>query len=257
MSVTPVNYFSHATAAERYARFRPYFHPLIAGRLVRFTGCARFKNVLDVACGTGNSARALADIADQVTGLDSSAAMLAQAPVLPNVTYQAGSAEALPFAEASFDLLTVVMAFHWFDQGRFLSEARRVLQPRGWLLLYNNVLLGGMKENPAFKHWVGLTFLPRYHTPPRARKKVTASYAGGFGFELAGRENTFNEIVMTPEQLTGYFLTQSNVIAAVEQGSESLEEVAAWIAAGVRPFFAQPTATMQFGSDIFYLRRRE
>lgn len=256
MNEVPVNYFSHATAAERYAKFRPYFHPLIIERLARFTGCTRFENALDVACGTGNSTRALAEVASQVTGVDSSAAMLALAPALPNVTYQVASAEALPFADASFDLLTVVMAFHWFDQGRFLSEARRVLQPQGWLLIYNNVFLGRMKENPAFKDWVGLTFLPRYHTPPRARKKITAEYARSFDFELAGQDHTFNEVVMTPEQLTGYFLTQSNVIHAVEEGSENLDEVAAWIAAGIRPFFNGPSATMQFGSDLFFLRKQ-
>ncbi len=254
--MAPGNYFSHASAAERYAKFRPYFHPTAMARLVAFTGRARFKHALDVGCGTGNSTRALAEIADQVTAIDNAPAMLALAPRLPSVTYQLAEAEALPFADGSFDLATVFMAFHWFDQGKFLREAHRVLQPQGWLLIYNNLFLGGMKENDEFKKWVGEQFLARYMTPPRARKKLTAYYAGEHGFDLAGRDKSVNEVVMTCEQMVGYFLSQSNVISKVEHGTEKLTDVRAWIEEGVRPFFTQPTKTMLFGNDICYLRKR-
>jgi len=250
------NYFSHASAAERYAKFRPYFHSLVIARLVPFTGCARFEIALDVACGAGQSTRALAEVADKVVAMDNSAAMLALAPALPNVVYQFGEAEALPFSSETFDLLTAGKAFHWFDQDRFLREANRVLKSRGWLLIYNNVFMGGMKENPGFKQWVEQAYLAKYTTPPRARKKLTADYASEFSFELAGRENVFNDVSMTGEQLVGYFLSQSNVIAAVEQGSETTEDVAAWLEQGARPFFTGPTGTMQFGSDVWYLRKR-
>jgi SAM-dependent methyltransferase len=122
-----VNYFSHPSAAARYAQFRPYFYPLVMERLVRFTGCARFSRALDVACGVGLSTRALAAIADQVAAIDNSAAMLEQAPALPNVVYQAAAAEKLPFPDSSFDLVAVGLAFHWFDQDQFLrAPARRL-----------------------------------------------------------------------------------------------------------------------------------
>jgi SAM-dependent methyltransferase len=250
------NYFSHPAAAERYAKYRPYFHPVAIERLTSFTGCARFKNALDVACGTGNSTRALAEVAERVTGIDNAPAMLALTPQLSNVVYQVADAEALPFAAEAFDLVTVVMAFHWFDQGRFLREAHRVLQRDGWLLVYNNLFLGGMKGNADFKKWVGEEFLARYMTPHRSRKKLTSQFAREHGFDLAGRENVANDVVMTCEQLVGYFLSQSNVISKVEHGDEKIGDVAAWLGKGVRPFFVQPTQTMLFGSDIWYLRKR-
>jgi SAM-dependent methyltransferase len=249
------NYFSHASAAERYAKFRPYFHPVVMERLLRFTGGARFGGALDTACGTGQSTRALTDVAERVTGIDESAAMLALAPALPQVEYRQARAEALPFAADTFDLVSVGKAFHWFDQDGFMREARRVLRPRGWLHIYNNVFMGGMKENPDFKRWMEEAYLVRYATPPRARKKVTADYARQFGFTLEGRENFFNDAVMTPEQLVGYFLSQSNVIAAVEEGGEALADAAAWLDAGVRPFFTGAAGTMQFGSDVWYLQK--
>jgi len=252
-----VNYFSHANAADRYAKFRPYFHPLAIERMVRFTDCARFENALDVACGTGQSTRALAEVAERVTALDNSVSMLALAPALPNVVYQIGEAEALPFAAEIFDLITVGKAFHWFDQDRFLREAYRVLKPRGWLFIYNNVFMGGMKENAELKPWVEKSYLAKYATPPRARKKLTNTYVREFGFDLVGRDNFFNDAIMTPEQLVGFFLSQSNVIVTVEQGSETIEEVAAWLDQGLQPFFHQPTGTMQFGSDVWYLRKSD
>src|SRR5580692_7116943 len=101
----PPNYFSHASAAERYAQFRPYFHPLAIEHLVRFTGCVRFANALDVACGTGQSTRALAEVAEKVVAVDNSPAMQALAPALPNVVYQIGEAEKLPFPAETFDLI--------------------------------------------------------------------------------------------------------------------------------------------------------
>jgi protein-L-isoaspartate O-methyltransferase len=57
----PVNYFTHATAAERYARGRPYQHPAIVRRICEITGVSRFESVLDVGCGTGQSTRAVAE----------------------------------------------------------------------------------------------------------------------------------------------------------------------------------------------------
>jgi len=57
--------------------------------------------------------------------------MLALAPKLANVVYQEADAEDLPFEEEKFDLITVGLAFHWFDQKRFLREAWRVLKRAG------------------------------------------------------------------------------------------------------------------------------
>jgi len=252
----PPNYFSHVSAAERYAKFRPYFHPVVMERLVEFTGCARFGSALDVGCGTGLSTRALAEISDWVAGVDNSAGMLALAPKLPNVVYQQAAAESLPYPPACFDLVTVCQAFHWFDQDKFLREAHRVLKPRSWLLIYNNVFLGAMRGCPEFKRWMDEVYLKKYLTTPRARKKLTADYADENGFVLAHAENYPNEISLSRGQLAGFFQSQSNVIAFVEQGNENIADVAAWIDQGLAPFFAESPRALQFVSDIWYLQKK-
>ncbi len=53
------NLFVHRSAAQRYAAARPYFHPQVVAGVVAFTGTPRFAPALDIACGTGQSSRAL------------------------------------------------------------------------------------------------------------------------------------------------------------------------------------------------------
>lgn len=97
------------------------------------------KRVLDIACGEGYGSSMLAEVAVAVTGVDISneAVLHAEATyVKPNLTYLEGSATALPFADASFE---VVVSFetieHLAGQAEMVSELRRVLRPEGILII--------------------------------------------------------------------------------------------------------------------------
>ncbi|XP_028993262.1 putative methyltransferase DDB_G0268948 [Betta splendens] len=93
---------------------------------------------VDVGCGTGQNSRVFAADFKEVMGVDVSESQLEEAravPGFPNVTYRSGTAEELPVADGSVDLLTAATAAHWFDQSRFLTEADRVLKSRGCLAL--------------------------------------------------------------------------------------------------------------------------
>jgi demethylmenaquinone methyltransferase / 2-methoxy-6-polyprenyl-1,4-benzoquinol methylase len=96
--------------------------------------------VLDIATGTGDLAIALRDAgAAQITGLDFSSAMLAaaarkeaQAPTVQRITWIEGDAMALPFADASFDAVTVGFGLRNLpDYGAALREVWRVLRSSG------------------------------------------------------------------------------------------------------------------------------
>ncbi|HEX2728138.1 MAG TPA: methyltransferase domain-containing protein, partial [Rubrobacteraceae bacterium] len=78
------NYFAGEDAAKRYATVRPYFHPLVVGKIAEFLG---LDEPLDGACGTGLSAVALTEIASLVTGIDISAGMLGRAGRNDRVRY--------------------------------------------------------------------------------------------------------------------------------------------------------------------------
>lgn len=248
--------FSHADSAERYARSRPYFHTLVVDRIATFLELREpVATALDVACGTGLSSVALRGIASKVIGTDSSAEMLARAPQVEGIEYIEAPAEQLPFDDATFDLVTVSSAFHWFDRVRFFAEVRRVLGPAGWLIIYDNAFRGEMKENPGFKLWFQESYLARYPSPPRDRRPFGEEDAMRHGFHFLGREDYQNEVRFSIEELASYLETQSNVITAVEEGSENIEEVHRWLLNVLSSLFPGTTATFIFGGYIWHLRR--
>jgi SAM-dependent methyltransferase len=125
---------------EMWASFSPTatFTAPVAGRLVRFAGIAPGERVLDVGTGTGVVALAAAHRGARVTGLDLTPPLLAVArdnariAGREDIEWTEGDAEALPYPDASFDV--VVSQFgHMFAPRPDVAVAqmRRVLRPGG------------------------------------------------------------------------------------------------------------------------------
>jgi len=97
---------------------------------------AQFKCVLDVGTGTGLFAEAFAKRGLAVSGVDVNPEMLPAARVYVSAgDFRESTAEALPFADATFDLLFMGLLLHESDeQLQVLSEARRVVRTRVGIL---------------------------------------------------------------------------------------------------------------------------
>lgn len=98
--------------------------------------------VLDVACGPGLLACALANEVVAVTGIDMTPAMLEEAAIrqkslgLTNISWDLGSAYKLPYADNSFTRVVSRYSFHHFDQvAKALAEMRRVCKKGGLLVI--------------------------------------------------------------------------------------------------------------------------
>jgi len=123
---------------EMWASFTPtaMFTTPVAGHLVRFAQVRAGESVLDVGCGTGVAAVTAARAGARVTGLDLTPQLLQEArenariAQLPEITWTEGDAEALPYPDASFDVVLSQFG-HMFAPRPdvVIAQMRRVLKP--------------------------------------------------------------------------------------------------------------------------------
>jgi ubiquinone/menaquinone biosynthesis C-methylase UbiE len=119
-------------------------------RLVALTSPQKNWHALDVATGGGHVAYTFAPHVARVWATDITQEMLdlvkaeAQKRGLANIRTAYAKAEALPFEDETFDLVTCRIAPHHFDSiPDFLDEVRRVLKPNGVFALVDNVVPDG------------------------------------------------------------------------------------------------------------------
>ena len=93
--------------------------------------------VLDMACGTGDVSIALRRKGLDVVGADISENMLALArKKAPGIDFRYGDASELPFADGSFDAVTIAFGIRNFDKrAQCIRELHRVLKDGGMLAI--------------------------------------------------------------------------------------------------------------------------
>lgn len=139
-------------------------------------------HVLDVACGTGLVAVQAARIlgtAENITCLDPSAGMLAVARKKVAARFVQGRAEALPFADNSFDFLTMGYALrHVADLDTAFREYRRVLRPGGRILILEVTKPAGPLGAALFRIYFGriYPFLTQLFTRSRDARDMMRYY---------------------------------------------------------------------------------
>jgi ubiquinone/menaquinone biosynthesis C-methylase UbiE len=90
--------------------------------------------VLDIGCGTGRVAAALAERGSRVWGVEPEPEMAALARERVS-TVKVAPAERLPFKDGWFDRALMWLVLHLVDRPRALAEAWRVLAPDGRLAI--------------------------------------------------------------------------------------------------------------------------
>jgi MPBQ/MSBQ methyltransferase len=147
--------------------------------------------VLDVGCGIGGPSRYLAaTFGCEVTGVDLTASYVDAAQwlsrcvgLVDRVRYERADALALPFPDASFDLVwTQHAAMNIADKAKLYAEMQRVLVPGGRLALYDVTQgPGGPVIFPV--PWAREPSLSHLVTPDELRSHLESA-----GFEIASME---------------------------------------------------------------------
>jgi len=166
-------------------------------RLVALTSPQKNWRVLDVATGGGHVAYSFAPHVERVWATDITQEMLdlvkgeAKKRGLANVRTTYAKAEALPFEDASFDLVTCRIAPHHFDSiPEFLGEVHRVLKPTGLVAIVDNVVPPGSVGDY-------VNAFERFRDPSHLRSWTMEEWRAAFkkaGFAISHEEQLYKQM---------------------------------------------------------------
>ncbi|KAK7745110.1 trans-aconitate methyltransferase 1 [Diatrype stigma] len=162
--------------------------------------------LLDIGCGHGLIARALAPHFDAVVAIDPSEGMVAQAREMTrqslssppaegtsSISFRQGSAEDLGFlGDGAVDAAVAGQAAHWFDYARAWPELARVVRPGGTLAFWgykDNVFVGAERATAVmerFVYGVGEVARVKVKQADGEEKEIPIEGMGGF-WEQPGR----------------------------------------------------------------------
>jgi len=116
-----------SSQSDLYAKYRPTYPKELYEYILSFVN---EKNLVwDCATGNGQAAVVLAEHFKKVLATDISASQIESAHRKENIEYSVCAAESTPFADNTFDLVTVAQAYHWIKWGEFKKELTRVCKP--------------------------------------------------------------------------------------------------------------------------------
>ena len=211
---------SFGAVAAAYAEHRPVYAEAAVEWVLEPVGDRRPLRVADIGAGTGKLTAMLVRLGAEVTAVEPDPHMLAELRrAMPGVRSVAGSAEALPLADASVDAVLAGQAMHWFDLDRALPEIARVLTPGG-------VLAGLWNVDDDRVGWVAdLSAISRRRSSPtllrwrdgagRGRPAQLAEVTPGL-FHLAEEDEFGHGQARTADSLVATIATHSHLLTMDE-----------------------------------------
>lgn len=253
-----MGYFDYKRIAEGYAQSRPQFHVIVMEMLrktMKIEGM--LENGLDLGCGAGLSTTALLKVCNHVIGVDASEAMVERAKqekANQGIKFITCPAEKIDFPNNSFDIITIAGAINWIDETVFLPLAKNILKDKGILVVYDNFMSDRMEGNDSYTSWWHNEYLVKFPKPARKENVWSNEDVLPYQFSMVKQETYSNNLEMTKDEYIAYMLTQSNVIARVEEGDEKLEEVRLWFSKTLDSVFSGRKQTLIFEGYVWYLK---
>jgi SAM-dependent methyltransferase len=160
----------HQVSSDAYDHHVGRYSPGLAAAFIAVAGVERGQRALDVGCGPGALAQALAALLgpESVAAVDPSQASVDRcARRVPGADVRVARAEELPFADGDFDVALAQLVVPWMsDPPRGVAEMRRVVRP------------GGVVAASTWDFASGMTMLRTFWDAAVAVDRRTATNAG-------------------------------------------------------------------------------
>jgi SAM-dependent methyltransferase len=189
--------------------------------------------VVDLGSGTGLSARAWADRADEVVGVEASPDMCAQAEAATatsrdTVRFVQAYAQETGLPAGVADVVTCSQSFHWMEPEPTLAEAARILRPGGVFAAYDY-------DWPPVVHWeVDAAFeelllrVGRLRSGPRGRLRYSKEghlermRASGH-FRHAREVVLHSRVPGSAERIVGMAMSLGPMVVLLQEGTSEEE----------------------------------
>jgi ubiquinone/menaquinone biosynthesis C-methylase UbiE len=145
------NKINFGSVAKDYAQSRNILPLDLFEQLIAKGFNIRNSRIVDLGCGTGIICRALTNGGAVVIGVDPSNELIQEAKTLDeqnnlSIKYVQATAENTNLPSHSFDAVTVVRAWHWFDRSKALEEIKRILKDTGYLIVMDTAFVPSKSE---------------------------------------------------------------------------------------------------------------
>lgn len=188
----------YCRGAVDYVAGRPDYPPETIAWLRDVLRVGPGTKVLEVGAGTGKFITTLKEAGGTIFAVEPIAEMREQlVHAHPDIAAFAGTADAIPFPDASMDAIACAQSFHWFATPAALAEMSRVLVPGGMLALIWNV----RDESVPWVAELSAITNSREGDTPRYRSGAWQRVFPAPGFQFVGERHIRNSHVGTAEDV--------------------------------------------------------
>jgi len=248
--------FDSQRIAEGYAR-RPWLHKDVIEQIRKDCNIKQLKNGLDVGCGAGLSTKALRLLCEHVTGTDISPEMITVCENLykdSSYTFYVSKAEENEIPKIPYDIITAAGVVNWVDKDLFLSNAEKILNNNGLIVVYDFWITDKMNNKPEYTKWYQEEYLKMFPKPYR-KEFVWNQEDLTDAFKMENRITYDLTYEFSLDEFVDFMMIQSNVNEKIESKVFSIDEVRNWMISGLRPIFEDKKRTLIFEGYNWYIRK--
>jgi 2-polyprenyl-3-methyl-5-hydroxy-6-metoxy-1,4-benzoquinol methylase len=137
--------------AHEYAKYRDQLPEIIFEQFRQRNIVFHGKRVMDLGSGSGIFSRAIAGQGAEVFGIEPEINLINEAKLQDQVhnysiSYLNSAAEEINLPDHSFDIVTALRAWHWFDRDKVLAEVKRLLKTEGYLIVIHAIFVPHLSE---------------------------------------------------------------------------------------------------------------